>query len=151
MYNHCYLAGPFFNETQVNLIKFLEALKSEMMPIYSPMSDGFVLKPDASNEEREEVFTSNTDAIDHSHFMLAVIDDFDPGTIWEMGYAFGKGVPILAYSDVPGRGLNVMLAGSSELGFVNGKEAIAGIFSQLAQGKAIDEMAPKNTWRGDIQ
>jgi len=145
------LAGPFFNEEQANLIKFLESLKSEAMPIYSPMSDGFVLKPDASDKEREEIFTSNIDAIEQSYFMLAVIDDFDPGTIWEMGYAFGQGVPILAYSDVPGRGLNVMLAGSSELGFGNGRRNIEGIFGQLAQNKTIYEMAPRNTWRGDIQ
>lgn len=151
MRNHCYLAGPFFNEKQIALIKYLEGLGSEMLPIYSPMTDGFVLKPDATNEEREQIFKANTDAIDEAYFVLAVIDDFDPGTIWEMGYAFGTAVPILAYSDVPGRGLNVMLAGSTELGFVNGAAEITMIFAQLAQGRDIWEMVPRNTWRGEIQ
>ena len=151
MNTHCYLAGPFFNETQVNLIKFMESLKCKEMLIFSPMTDGFVLKPDASAKDREEIFSSNTDAIDEAEFVLAIIDDFDPGTIWEMGYAYGLGIPILAYSDVPGRGLNVMLAGSSELGFVNGREDITAIFWQLAQGKDVWEMAPRNTWRGEIQ
>lgn len=148
---HCYLAGPFFNETQHELITFIEGLASPKQPIFSPMSDGFVLKPDASIEERNEIFTSNVEAIQTAGFMLAVIDDFDPGTIWEMGYAYADELPILAYSDVPGRGLNVMLAGGSTLGFVNGRDNLRAIFAQLGQGHTIHEMAPRNTWGGQIQ
>lgn len=147
----CYLAGPFFNEEQVELIQFIEGLASDRQPIFSPMSDGFVLKPDASMEDRNEIFQSNVDAIQTAGFMLVVIDDFDPGTIWEMGFAYADGLPILAYSDVPGRGLNVMLAGAAKLGFINGRANLKAIFAQLAQGHTIHEMAPRNTWGGQIQ
>lgn len=149
--NHTYLAGPFFNEEQVELIQFIEGLASDANPIFSPMSDGFVLKPDASIEERDQIFQSNVDAIKEASWMLAVIDDFDPGTVWEMGYAYSDGLPILAYSDVPGRGLNVMLAGAATLGFINGREQLRAIFSQLANGLSIQTMAPRNTWGGQIQ
>ena len=45
--------------------------------------------------------------------MLAVIDDFDPGTMWEMGYGACFGIDIYTFSD-KGYGLNVMLAGCSK-------------------------------------
>jgi nucleoside 2-deoxyribosyltransferase len=81
---------------------------------------------------------------------LAVIDDFDAGVIWEMGYAHARGKSILGYSDIEGRGLNVMLAGCCNLGFVNGRSALTDIMKQhnlLPDGSYF----PKNTWSGHIQ
>ena len=52
--------------------------------------------------------------------MLARIDDFDTGTIWEMGYAAALGKPVVAYTTYEsGRGLNLMLAKGC-VGFVQG-------------------------------
>lgn len=142
---HIYLAAPFFNEEQKELCSFIEGLATPLLPIYSPRLDGGVLTPDASNEERKAIFDSNCLAIDMSAWMLAVIDNFDTGTIWEMGYAHPR-VQTLAYSDVAGRGLNVMLAGSAQLGFVSGREALAKLFGS-ANGIV---QFPNNTWPGEI-
>lgn len=144
---HVYLAAPFFNDTQRNVCSFIERHERDTLPIYSPRIDGGVLTPDATNEQREAIFTSNTDAIDDASWVLAVIDDFDSGVIWEMGYAWGQAVPTLGYSDVPGRGLNVMLAGSCSLGFVNGRNELGAL---LRSGDP-SEWFPRNTWRGEIQ
>lgn len=140
------MAAPFFNDSQRDLCTFIEELgQKHEVPIYSPRSDGFVLRPNASIQERDQIFESNIKAIVVSKWVLAVIDDFDPGTIWEMGYARGIGVGVLAYSDVPGRGLNVMLAGASSLGFINGRVSLMEFFE-----RGVTDF-PKNIWAGEIQ
>lgn len=156
---HCYLAAPFFTTEQIQLVAFIENLDLEPMrggyaagqTIYSPRNDGLVLKTTATDQERSQVFAENVRAILAARFVLAVIDDFDPGVIFEVGFAYGQGVPILAYSDVPGRGLNVMLAGAADLGFVNGRPELAALFARFTGGVYIDDVAPRNTWAGDIQ
>lgn len=146
---HIYLAAPFFNDEQRDLCTFVEGLSiraegTEGWPIYSPRLDGGVLKPDSNDFERQEVFESNTNAIGNASWVLAVIDNFDAGVLWEMGYAHAVKTPTLGYSDVEGRGLNVMLAGSCDLGFINGREALKEILTRTSP-------FPRNTWRGKIQ
>ena len=142
---HIYFAAPFFNDAQRNLCDFVEGLGSAANPIYSPRIDGGVLKPDSNDEQRAEVFESNKRAMRVAAWVLAVVDDFDSGVIWEMGYSHAKGVPTLGYSDIKGRGLNVMLAGSCDLGFINGR----GNLRKLMEQEFID--FPKNTWSGAVQ
>lgn len=146
---HVYLAAPFFNDEQKELCEFIEGHDRGDQPIYSPRLDGGVLKPDSSNEHRKTIFASNCVAIDTAQWVLAVIDDFDAGVIWEMGYAHANGIPTLGYSDVEGRGLNVMLAGSCNLGFLNGRN----VLEDLLRYNAVWDWDrfPKNTWSGEIQ
>lgn len=144
---HIYLAAPFFNEEQRDLCTFIEEFESDHRLIYSPRHDGGVLKPDSSNEQRAEVFNDNCFAIIGARWVLAVIDNFDTGVLWEMGYAHAKGIPMLGYSDVEGRGLNVMLAGACDLGFANGRAILGSLF----RAENIWDAFPRNTWSGEIQ
>ena len=85
-----------------------------------------------------------------SDIILARIDDFDPGTIWEIGFAYGRrlleaspGLAVVhfphprvyAYTTVPTRGLNLMLAQSVD-GFLKGLPSVY---------KFLQEMAFKNS------
>jgi len=146
---HIYLAAPFFNEQQRPLVDFFESFSDDKFPIYSPRLDGGVLSPTATRDEQIEIFDSNTAAIDAAEYVLAVVDDFDPGVIWEMGYAYAIGRATLAYTDIEGRGLNVMLAGSCDLGFISGRKA----FTEFHQEAIVlgSDPFPRNTWRGEIQ
>ncbi len=148
---HIYLAAPFFNDIQTGLCDFIEGFETNAQPIYSPRKDGGVLKPDSTNSERLEVFVSNTMSMSTAQWMLAVIDDFDTGVLWEMGYAHAKAIPTLGYSDVEGRGLNVMLAGSCDLGFVSGRSELETVLQRTQAHPNIWEAFPRNTWRGEIQ
>ncbi len=149
---HVYLAAPFFNDAQTNLCDFIEGFEKTNRPIYSPRKDGGVLRPNATNAECNEVFNGNTIAMSTARWMLAVIDDFDTGVLWEMGYAHAKGIPTLGYSDIEGRGLNVMLAGSCDLGFINGRTELSELLSFPPQRRhSWLEPFPRNTWRGEIQ
>ena len=154
MRKHVYLAAPFFNEYQRDLVTFIEqsfmkAGSGATLPLFSPRLDGGILKADATDKERGEIFDSNVQAIQQAGWMLAVIDDFDTGTIWEMGLAHALGVEVLAYSDILGRGLNVMLAGGATLGFVNGRMDLANVISDAEASEP--NSFPRNTWSGSIQ
>lgn len=145
---HMYLAAGFFNDEQRALCEFVESFESSLAPIYSPRKDGGVLRPTSSQREISMTFDNNKISIENARWVLAVIDDFDPGVMWEMGYAHAKGVSILGYSDVMGRGLNVMLAGACNLGFVNGRDSLQQIIVDWRSGFW---NFPKNTWSGEIQ
>ncbi len=146
---HIYFAAGFFNDEQKDLCSFVEKMETSQMPIYSPRLDGGTLKPDSPPDDIRAVFESNKQAIGVASIVLAVIDDFDPGVLWEMGYAHAKGISALAYSDVQGRGLNVMLAGGCELGFVNGRIDLANVLGDWAG--VYEPAFPRNTWAGNIQ
>lgn len=106
-----YIAGPFFNNTQVEVIRQIEDLfKHNQFDYFSPRMFG-VLK-DLSESERKtvakEIFDKNIEMIEKSECLVAVIDGFDPGTMIEIGYAFARNKKIITYSPMC-YGLNVML------------------------------------------
>jgi nucleoside deoxyribosyltransferase len=105
-----YLAGPFFNEAQVAVIEALEQTFSKH-DVFSPRSEG-VLSSSTAEERRamaSVIFRSNCDNIEAADLVFAVIDDRDPGTIFEIGYAYGCLVPVVTYSN-QNYGVNVMIA-----------------------------------------
>lgn len=128
--NKVYLAGPFFNDTQLNVVeKIKKILDSLGIKYYSPKDELRFRKEDPP-EKAKECFDSNLKAMTDSDFMIAIIDDFDPGTIFEMGYFCCQNKRILAYSDVPGRGLNLMLSQSC-VGFANRLRELADILVKI--------------------
>lgn len=78
--------------------------------------------------------------------VIARIDDWDPGTVWEMGFAFSYGKPTIAWSLVPGRKLNLMLSESCE-GFINGMGDMKRFF--LPDGKINSEVAL--SWQQEVE
>jgi nucleoside 2-deoxyribosyltransferase len=144
-----YLAAPWFTETQKSVMDKVrgEIIKSPI-DVFSPYYDGTVLtKDNDSPEMRKIVFNINVRSINGCDLVIAVIDDFDPGTIFEMGVSYKSHIPIIAYSDVQGRGLNVMLQ-MAVWGFSNGLEQLSIQLDRFLLGKG-----PKNylTWKkGDV-
>ena len=111
-----YIAGPFFNEKQLKLIQTIEETLEWMeIPFFSPRSFGAL--GEMGTEERAEaiksVYAENIAQIAENKVMLAVIDDNDVGTIWEMGYAsklnrMDDRRRLITMSD-QGYGMNIML------------------------------------------
>ncbi len=118
-----YLASGWFNESQMECMTRLYNFLIELgFIVNSPYYNGIAVnKENDSPEIRERAYQWNLDAIEMSDIVLTVIDDFDPGVIFEMGYAAGvssmdhlNSLPeIISYSDVTGRGLNLMLQKAS--------------------------------------
>ncbi|GEO69116.1 nucleoside 2-deoxyribosyltransferase [Levilactobacillus acidifarinae] len=111
-----YLAGPWFNAGEPERLAQLESLMDELrISYYSPRLDGIDLTPDATDADRDAVFADNTEHLKAAQLVLAVVDDYDTGTIWETGMAFGREIPVAYYAETLKDGVtfNVMLAKSA--------------------------------------
>lgn len=86
-----YLAGPFFTFSQRWLIQqFRTALVEMGINVFSPWHDvGF--------GSANEVVPLDIQAINKANVLLAVVDGLDSGTLFEIGYARAKGIPVVAY------------------------------------------------------
>jgi nucleoside 2-deoxyribosyltransferase len=59
-----------------------------------------------------EVAIADLDGLDRSASVLALLDEFDPGTLIEVGYAIRRDVPVVAYLDPRPLQHMVMIEGS---------------------------------------
>lgn len=118
-----YLAGPFFTKEQIEVAGAVEAMAEKAHQDYFSPRLRCCCPPDASIAQRKMSFNMNVSAIEQSDLVIARIDDFDPGTMWEIGYAYGCKRPVYAYTTVEGRGLNLMLAQSCS-GFICGLDQL---------------------------
>ena len=108
-----YLASPFFNEDQIEREERIKSLlRTYGYKVYSPREHGVVGNL-SDSVAVEETFNSNVEAINNSKKVLAITDRKDMGTIWEAGYAYGKGIPIVYYAETLGDNpFNIMLSES---------------------------------------
>ena len=108
-----YLASPFFNKEQVDRMqKVLQMLRFKKYIVYAPFEHGIVAQEEGP-EAIKEVFESNVQAIQSSNKVLAITDGKDMGTIWEAGYAYGIGKPVVYYAETLGNNaFNLMLSES---------------------------------------
>lgn len=109
-----YLASPFFNDSQVDrMMKVLGVLRSKGYSVYAPYEHGIVGDKLDKNLIKT-IFMSNVEAIRSSKNVIAITDEKDMGTIWEAGYAYGKGIPIIYYCETIGNNpFNIMLSESA--------------------------------------
>lgn len=108
-----YLASPFFNDKQRERMSLvLDTLRDRGYVVYAPFEHGIV----AAEEDSDTIyktFMSNVEAIQSSHRVLAITDGKDMGTIWEAGYAYGIGKPVVYYAETLGKNpFNLMLSES---------------------------------------
>ena len=102
-----YLAGPFFNLAQRWFIEeALGALTGLGLKVFSPLHDVGTGKSDKLTAKADLAGLEASDAV------FAWVDDMDPGTIFEIGYARDRNIPVVMYgSNVRRRDL-VMFVGS---------------------------------------
>lgn len=132
-----YLAGPFFNEEQLALIeKIRNFLQENGFCVFSPFHDtGGPKKPINlwTEDELEKVFTENVCHIGSSDLVVSVteyrgvilhVENWagdcdagekksitlpDVGTVFEIGYAYSKDIPVINYNEKEQAGWNLML------------------------------------------
>ena len=118
-----YLASPFFRPDQVEREERVkEKLRELGYRVFSPKEWSF-LKSDAGLDAQSGTFKGNCDAIKDSTAVFAITDTKDMGTIWEAGYAFGIGKPIIYFAETLGNNqFNLMLAQSGNMVLLSDKE-----------------------------
>ena len=98
-----YLASPFFNDFQREVVRALENVLGEIVgpdgQVFSPSRDGVKLVMGESTwEDRKGVFEANCYNIDDSDVVVAVLDGYDTGTMWEVGRATRLNIPVITIS-----------------------------------------------------
>jgi nucleoside 2-deoxyribosyltransferase len=86
-----YLAGPFFTFTERWLInEIYKGLLNMNLKVFSPWHH-------VGHGIANEVVPKDLDALENSAIVLGVLDGLDSGTLFEIGYAVKKGIPIIGY------------------------------------------------------
>lgn len=106
-----YIAAPFFTPKQLLVVEMIEyELSNAKVEFFSPRSEGTLKEMDA--EERlakmGDLFRSNIAHMDWCTHAIAVLDDYDKGVLFEMGYLYATDKKIIAYTNGY-KGINVML------------------------------------------
>ena len=126
-----YLGGPFFNEQQESWAIYLAyQLRERGFKVYAPVDEKW---EEGSKKTANEIFIRNLQWMLHSKMMLAQMDypieppnvlalvntnDWlyetinmpDSGTVWEMGYMYAQGKPVIGYTAKPVSQINLMLS-----------------------------------------
>ncbi|WP_316758579.1 PfkB family carbohydrate kinase [Pedobacter aquatilis] len=92
-----YLAAPFFTMGErmfLNEVRYL--LQQFENSVFSPYHDAGVVDGNPTVEEVSEIAKADLEGIDQSDIVLAIYSGTDPGTIFEIGYARAKGIPVVA-------------------------------------------------------
>ena len=111
--NKAYIAGPFFNAKQINIIECIKTVcRRDEISFFSPKDESMFQQGD----DPKVILDLNCKAIASSEFLIAITDDKDIGTMWEAGFAYSLGIPIiyvwLGYK--PEMKFNIMLAASGQ-------------------------------------
>ena len=86
-----YLAGPFFNLSQRWLIEEARiALFNQGLNVFSPLHD-------VGRGTAVDIAPADLEGLHNSSVVIAIVDGLDPGTIFEIGYARARGIPVIAY------------------------------------------------------
>jgi nucleoside 2-deoxyribosyltransferase len=135
-----YIASPFFKPHEVDFVKEIEdALHAADMNFFSPRSEGVLMKMDEAGKtlNKAAIYLSNVTNIAKATHVVAVIDDRDVGTIWEMGYATAAGKNVISISN-QSYGLNVMLAESVQAHVRNIPNMIEAILNPGYSGELLE-------------
>jgi hypothetical protein len=101
-----YLAGPFFNMGQRWVIREVkQALENQRVSVFSPFHD-------VGRGASADVVPPDLAALDECKVVLAIVDGLDAGTLFEVGYARAKGIPVVALVQNESPGDMTMIEGS---------------------------------------
>ena len=132
-----YLASGWFKPGHKETMDDVRSLLvREGYQVFAPYYDSVNLISDGDTpENRMKAFDDDTIKITECNLVVAIIDDFDPGVMFEMGYAYNALVPILGFTNIKDRGLNVMLQ-QAVWGFSNGLSSLRSQLSLFSCGKS---------------
>ena len=110
-----YLASPFFNSEEINRMETVRSiLRDKGLEVFSPAEHQNKHLEFGSMEWREATFKSDIDAIDACDIMVAINcqgNYDDSGTMYEIGYAYAKGIPVVLFNNTD-KSINLMIADS---------------------------------------
>lgn len=155
---YVYIAGPFFTPEESNIIDVIESIcKRAGWLVFSPKSLGRVDLNDIKG--RNKIFHSNVDHLENADLVVAFLErrpDYelyccrpdgravegfgpirlpDTGTVWELGVAYCKSIPVVGFVERPTK-LNLMLTQSLRYS-VKGFDDLTNIVRQLHDNERV--------------
>ena len=110
-----YLASPFFDEKEVEIMeRVLEILRAKGLEVFAPYEHQNKHLEFGGLEWREATFNGDVNGIDSADLVVAINckgNYDDAGTMWEIGYSYAKGTPIVLVNTT-GETINLMVADS---------------------------------------
>lgn len=93
-----YLAAPLFGISQRWVIEEVRSiLQSFGIRVFSPLHDvGHSEK--TRYETSQSIAEKDLEGLKNSNVVLAIVEEYDPGTLVEIGYAMKAGKPVIVYS-----------------------------------------------------
>tara|TARA_Y100000034_G_scaffold109205_1_gene140240 strand:+ start:1161 stop:1601 length:441 start_codon:yes stop_codon:yes gene_type:complete len=128
----CYIASGWFNPEQAKDLENIKIALDELNIKYFSPKDEVLVNPTEGPEAQERAFKANTVNITNGKFIIVNTRDKDLGTIFEAGYAYASGVPIIYYCEGLRGMFNLMLSRSGRAVATNIeelKEHVIGIMS----------------------
>lgn len=123
-----YLAGPFFNENQLEQQKMIEGLfKDGNKKCFSPRLDAGTLGNNSTKSDMLSVFYADLDAIKSCKILFANVSFRDTGTSVEIGYALARDIPVVLFWDKDNHDVdhvNLMIALACDGNVIQSKEEL---------------------------
>ena len=95
-----YLAGPFFTLSQKWLInQAIEGLSSVGLTVWSPSSEAGILDDRATETDVKRVVAADLAGLEKCGSLFACVEQMDPGTVFEIGYATKAKLPVTVYAE----------------------------------------------------
>lgn len=125
-----YVAGGWFNCEMLKAVKEIEDFVDRWFNLpFKPRTQNLGV----AGSDWNYIFKQNVEHLSNADLVIASTVDKDMGTIWECGYAFAKGIPIVYYT--PGIDkVNLMLSKSGKIAKTTGD-----LFKILIEGKEIGD------------
>jgi len=136
-----YLASPFFSSDQIDrLLRVSKVLRQMGFKVWSAYEDGIVVSNKSKEEDMEKAFQENIKRIDECELVVGITDGKDMGTIFEMGYAYAKGKPIIGYAEtLRDKPFNLMLARSC-YGVAKNLEELRNVLIKFVTGEECEKV-----------
>lgn len=100
-----YLAAPFFSLADRWLVETCRTVLLGLgARVFSPLHE---IGPGG-----DEVARRDLDGLDRCDAVLALLDGWDPGTVYEVGWAHNSGTPVVGFLQAPGHEGSKMLVGT---------------------------------------
>lgn len=102
-----YLAAPFFTPAELWMVNEARTcLQQSGISVFSPFHDV------GMNGTSESIATADIGALESADCVLAIVDGWDPGTIFEIGYARALNIPVVVVCTSQNSQRLLMLEGS---------------------------------------
>lgn len=136
-----YLAGPFFDDQQLTLIKQVEQSLADNPTVGSFFSPRLGAEDSAedvgSARWAKATFDEDIKEINQAQVVVAILDyphgNPDSGTAFEIGYAWRQGLPIVLLLTNEGVAVNIMLSQAATAFLTNPSDLARYDFDKLAK------------------